>query len=126
MEKLKFFLFDKKGTEGRFEFGESRSHLFDKYDQVSDLFDFGDLLKAQSILKEILKEDPEFIIAYHLLGVIEHENNNISKAKKLFLTGIEIAENLIPASFKGNIDWCEIDNRPYLRCLHGLGLVYMD
>jgi len=126
MEKLKFILLDKKGSEGRFEFGESRIHLFEKFDQAAELFDHGNLLKAQSLLKAILKEDPEFIDAYHMLGVMEHENNNFEKAKELFSQGVKIAENIIPNIFKGNIIWGDLDNRPYLRSLHGLGLVYMD
>jgi len=126
MENLKFIILDKKGSEGRFEFGESRIPLFEKFDQAAELFDRRNLLKAQSLLMAILKEDPQFIDAYHLLGVIEQENNNLKKAEELFSHGVKIAEGIIPNSFKGNIIWGEDDNRPYLRSLHGLGLVYMD
>jgi tetratricopeptide (TPR) repeat protein len=126
MEKLKFILLDNKGRQGRFEFGESRIYLFEKFDQASELYDRGDFLKAQSLLKTIIEGDPEFIEAYHMLGIMEHENNNLEKAKKLFSQGVKIAENIIPNTFNGNIIWGDVDNRSYLRNLHGLGLVYMD
>ena len=33
-----------------------------------------------------------------------------------------IAELSLGPSFKGVLRWGQIDNRPFLRCLHGLGL----
>ena len=36
--------------------------------------------------------------------------------------GIRIGELSLPAGFDGLLDWGNIYNRPYLRCLHGYGL----
>ena len=36
--------------------------------------------------------------------------------------GIQIAEPGVDSGFKGLLPWYPIDNRPYLRCLHGYGL----
>ena len=39
--------------------------------------------------------------------------------------GVKIGEYLLGPDFEGQLPWGYVDNRPYLRALHGLGLCYM-
>ncbi len=39
-----------------------------------------------------------------------------------YATGVRIAENSLPDDFGGVLGWGWIDNRPFLRCLHGMTL----
>mgnify|MGYP001047159295 FL=1 len=44
------------------------------------------------------------------------------KAIRHYEAGVRIAELSFPDGFDGVLAWGLIDNRPYLRCLHGFGL----
>src|SRR5207247_10208904 len=39
-----------------------------------------------------------------------------------FAAGLRIGELSLPADFDGLLSWGHVDNRPFLRCLHGYGL----
>jgi hypothetical protein len=41
-------------------------------------------------------------------------------AQAHYATGVRIAESSLPDGFGGVLGWGWIDNRPFLRCLHGL------
>ena len=43
-------------------------------------------------------------------------------AQAHYATGMRIAECSLPEDFGGVLGWGRIDNRPFLRCLHGLTL----
>ena len=43
-------------------------------------------------------------------------------AQAHYATGVRIAESSLPEDFGGVLGWGWIDNRPFLRCLHGLTL----
>lgn len=37
-----------------------------------------------------------------------------------YATGVQVAERALPERFGGVLGWGWLDNRPFLRCLHGL------
>jgi hypothetical protein len=45
-----------------------------------------------------------------------------SDALRHYTVGVGIGEQVLGAGFDGVLFWGMIDNRPFLRCLHGLGL----
>lgn len=59
------------------------------------------------------------------MGHFEYMKGNFKKALKSFGEAIKIADNIIPNGFNGFIFDGEIDNRYFLRSLHGLGLSYL-
>lgn len=110
-DKLKFVC---NKSEGEFDWGKSRSELFERLCDA-DRREF----------LAIIKEDPEFIEAYNSLGFIEIDNRNYGLAFMYFQDAFNIGNSLIPKNFRGNIIWAAIDNRPFLTAIQGLGLSFM-
>ena len=51
-----------------------------KFDQALALHDKGQLLKAQTLCEEILREQPDHFDSLHLLGVISYKNKRLQLA----------------------------------------------
>jgi tetratricopeptide (TPR) repeat protein len=100
----------------------------DPITQSVDFYESGDRCSAFQILGELLAEDLRCIDAHAHLGNWEFDCNEISfrfsreKAKRHYEVGVRIAELSLGSNFHDLLPWSSINNRPYLRCLHGLGL----
>lgn len=100
----------------------------DPITEANDLFQSGQYEEAYRIIKNLLVEDIRCLDAHAHLGSWWFNSTrgshsfSMEKAKKNFKIGVKIGE----LSFQGveNIvlPWGRIDNRPFLRCLHGYGL----
>lgn len=117
---------DEEDPEGVFEWGSSRNALFEEYYTASDLFFTGETEEAQSILENIIQQDPHFIGAHLLLGDIEMEGGSLEKALRYHHKALEVGDQIIPNTFKGKIRWGFIENRPFLKALHSVALDYSD
>jgi tetratricopeptide (TPR) repeat protein len=88
----------------------------------------GDIASAYQMIGEILAEDIRCIDAHAHLGNWEFDTNekafsfSIEKAIRHYEIGIRIAELSLGSDFHDLLPWGLINNRPYLRCLHGYGL----
>lgn len=118
-DKLKFI---NTPMGGEFDWGDNRAELFDRF---YDAEESPDREIAESEFKMIIREDPEFIDAYNSLGWMALEESDNEKAKFYFTTAFETGNALIPENFTGEIIWANIDNRPFLRALHNMGLLYL-
>lgn len=118
-DKLKF---NHSSSEGAFDWGKNRFELFERFYDADEIFDKE---IAESEFKMIIEGDPEFIDAYNSLGWLAMEDFNYGIAQSYFQKAFKIGNSLIPKSFKGEIIWGIIDNRPFLRAMHGLGLSYL-
>lgn len=118
-DKLKFIHSD---LEGKFEWGRNRFTLFERFYDADEIIDQE---IAESELKMIIREDPEFIDAYNSLGWLEIDSFNYGLALIYFKKAFKIGNSLIPKTFNGKIIWGIIDNRPFLRAIQGLGLSFL-
>ena len=70
-----------------------------------------------------------FTSAYSHLGNIHlpdyDESSYVDFAMPYYKAGVKIGEYLLGSNFDGQLPWGLIDNRPYLRALHGYGLCLM-
>jgi hypothetical protein len=55
------------------------------------------------------------------LGALDFDDDP-GAAQARYATGVRIADSSLPEDFGGVRGWGWIDNRPFLRCLHGLTL----
>ena len=78
-----------------------------KFDQALALHDKGQLLKAQTLCEEILREQPDHFDSLHLLGVISYKNKRLQLAIDLMERAIKLNPN--------NADYC-----------YNLGIVLYD
>jgi tetratricopeptide (TPR) repeat protein len=90
-----------------------------------DAFQNGDNEAGFKILKDLLTEDLRCIDAHVHLGNWEFNNTTgklHDETLKHYEVGVKIAELSFDNDFRGVLPWDHINNRPYLRCLHGYGL----
>lgn len=81
----------------------------------------GDLGGAYDLLMNTLAKDLRCVDAHAHLGNIEFDRRP-KQALQHYELGTAIATLTLGKSFDGVLPWGLIDNRPFLRCLHGTGL----
>jgi len=89
--------------------------------ESNDLKDAGDVAAAYKILMELCQADLRCLDAHAHLGnfVFDHRPKD---AIRHYAVGVRIGELSLPPDFDGLLPWGHIDNRPFMRCLHGYGL----
>ena len=76
--------------------------------------------RARALLDGLVDWDARCIDAHAHLGGLAFDEDDIEEAQANYATGIRVAEASLPDGFGGVLGWGWIDNRPFLRCLHGL------
>jgi len=89
--------------------------------EAAELRQAGDERGAYAVLMNLLAQDLRCLDAHAHLGNLEFERSP-KQAMLHYEMGTLIGELSLGKSFTGVLPWGLIDNRPYLRCLHGLGL----
>jgi len=126
-EKLKFETDYINGElRGRFEWGEHRDKLFDRFYEAQETLNEGYVSEAEAMLKKIIKKDAQFIDAYNTLGFLEMFYKSYEKSLRIFRQAYKIGDKLIPQDFSGKITWSALENRPFLRAMQGLGVTYLE
>lgn len=80
-----------------------------------------DLLKAERILMELCEADLRCLDAHAYLGNFVFDSRP-EHAIRHYEVGLRIGELSLGDGFDGVLPWDHIDNRPFLRCMHGFGL----
>jgi hypothetical protein len=76
--------------------------------------------RARALLDGLVDWDARCIDAHAHLGGLAFDEDDIEEAEANYATGVRVAEASLPDGFRGMLGWGWIDNRPFLRCLHGL------
>jgi hypothetical protein len=93
----------------------------DPITESNDLKDAGDRLQAMRILMELCQSDLRCLDAHAHLGNFVFDSTP-KDAIRHFEVGLRIGELSLGDGFDGVLLWGHIDNRPFLRCMHGYGL----
>jgi len=102
--------------------GEDPDDPFDDpITRSNDLKDAGHGAEAKKILMELCRADLRCLDAHSHLGnfVFDHWPQNAIRHYEL---GLRIGELSLGDGFTGVLAWGLIDNRPFMRCMHGYGL----
>jgi Calcium binding len=89
---------------------------------AAELHRFGHDREASRILRGLIAQDERCIDAWVHLGNIAFDARGARAALELYDTGVAIGEQSLPAGFRGVLPRGLVDNRPFHRALHGLGL----
>ena len=114
-----FEIFD---DEGVFQYPKDPfSHIVDELDEALDQRESGRLSGNAYIaaLQRLVARKPEFIDGHAHLGFVLLEQGKTQKALEACLRGVAVGECSIPKNFNGRIEWGHLDNRPFLRAMHG-------
>jgi tetratricopeptide (TPR) repeat protein len=89
--------------------------------EANELKDRGQIARAKKLLEKLLIQDIRCLDAHAHLGNLVFDRN-ARTALDHYERGVLIGELSLGESFEGVLPWGMIDNRPFLRCLSGLGL----
>jgi tetratricopeptide (TPR) repeat protein len=94
---------------------------YDPICESNDLKEAGDYPAARKILMELCQADLRCLDAHAHLGnfLFDHRPKD---AIRHYEVGVRIGELSLDPGFNGLLPWGFIDNRPFLRCMHGFGL----
>ncbi|HYZ97815.1 MAG TPA: hypothetical protein VE575_03625 [Acidimicrobiales bacterium] len=87
-----------------------------------ELHEAGDDRAATRLLRDLVASDVRCVDAWAHLGFIAFDTRGPGPAGELYEQGVAVAELSLPEQFRGVLPRGLIDNRPFLRCLHGLAL----
>jgi len=121
----KFEIYDQNKKQlGMFKFGETDLEVDELFMEAEDLYHEYEYRKSKKLLEKIIKRDPSYDEAYILLSDIEIESTDLNAAEKILNKGIDFFKSIIPAGYDGEIPWIFEENKPYLRLIHKLLLLY--
>ncbi len=86
-----------------------------------ELKEAGDYPGAHRILMNLLAADLRCLDAHAHLGNLTFDHSP-EKAIRHYEVGVRIGELSLGEGFDGVLHWGHINNRPFLRCVHGYGL----
>lgn len=89
--------------------------------EASELDAAGERRAAEDLLMKVLAEDLRCLDAHAHLGNFAFEHRP-QQAMRHYRVGVAIGDLSLGTDFDGVLRWDHLDNRPFLRCLHGLGL----
>ncbi len=81
----------------------------------------GDHQAAHQIVNDLVTRELRCLDSHAHLGVFAFEKDPVA-AQRHYEVGVRIGELSLPAGFRGVLPWTFPNNRPFLRCLEGLGL----
>ena len=82
----------------------------------------GQGVRAEALLEGLVEWDARCLDAHAHLGVLAFDRGEVGAAFAHYAAGVWVAEQSLPEGFDGVLSWGWVDNRPFLRCLHGLML----
>jgi tetratricopeptide (TPR) repeat protein len=93
----------------------------DPVTESNDLKAAGDFLEAKRILMELCQSDLRCLDAHSHLGNLVFDGRP-GDAIRHYEVGLRIGELSLGDRFDGVLPWGCVNNRPFLRCMHGYGL----
>lgn len=121
---LKFNIWEDGGI---FAFPESHDEILEQFDDLLDRRDSGELSQSRYIvgLKGLLAAEPDFIDGHAHLGYALFDQGKPKLALEACIEGVAVGEQAIPTGFAGAIEWGHLENRPFLRAMHGVVLGHL-
>ena len=116
-----------RGPRPRFEMEQviPGKDLGDPFDdpitRSNDFKEVGEYLEAEKILMELCQSDLRCLDAHTHLGNLVFDRRP-KDAIRHYEVGLRIGELSLGPEFDAVLPWGLIDNRPFLRCMHGYGL----
>ena len=92
----------------------------DPITESNDLKDTGDAIAAYKMLMRLCEADIRCLDAHAHLGNFAFDRP--AEAVRHYEVGVRIGELSLGHRFEGLLPWGHVDNRPFLRCMHGYGL----
>lgn len=116
-------------NEWSFEYPRLTFEVIERLNETIDISDSGNFNVAKKRFKNLVKQFPEFIDAYHHLALLMDNLGKPFEAFKLTETATDIGLGSLPQDFyfgRDILPWLSLDNRPFLRVYHYYGLKFLS
>ncbi|MEN6325264.1 MAG: hypothetical protein ABFD18_03510 [Syntrophomonas sp.] len=131
LEPLAVNCFDRRKREYEMEQvipGAMEDEMEDPITDAVDLKNMGQIDEAWKVLNNVVEQDIRCIDAHVHMGNFTFGDGQaeywVKSALKHYTVGVELGNYFLGPGFAGKLPWGLIDNRPYLRALHGQCLCY--
>lgn len=111
--------------EWRFVYPELYDELMEQFDRGVEFLEAGQLKEAERIFRATLAKMPEHLDARHHLALVLDERRRKAEARSVWDEAVKVGRAAFPAGFdpgQDRLEWGWLENRPFLRCLHGLAV----
>jgi tetratricopeptide (TPR) repeat protein len=111
--------------EWEFVFPDAYNDLMDEFHSGCESYEEGNLDQAEKVFKMVLAQMPDHLDAIHHLALVLSERDLYDQARDLWEQAVRIGRKAVTQDFepgKDRLEWGWLENRPFLRCLHGLAL----
>jgi tetratricopeptide (TPR) repeat protein len=118
-------LFQVATHEWEFVYPDIYDDLMEEFHRGCELYEEGDFDEAERVFKGVVAQMPDHLDAIHHLAVVISERNLVDQARDLWDQAVRIGRKAFPQDFevgRDRLEWGWLENRPFLRCLHGLAL----
>jgi len=115
--------------EWEFVYDDIYNELMDQFHTGCEFYDEGSLDEAERIFRTVLAEMPDHLDAIHHLALVLSGRGLLAEARDLWEQTSRIGHKALPQDFqlgRDRLEWGWLENRPFLRCLHGLALAKYD
>jgi len=99
--------------------------LTNEFHTGCESYEEGNLDEAERIFRAVLAQMPDHLDAIHHLALVLSERGLLAEARDLWEQTSRIGHKAFPQDFelgRDRLEWGWLENRPFLRCLHGLAL----
>ena len=111
--------------EWEFVYPDIYDNLMDEFNAGCELYEQDNLDAAERSFRQVLARMPDHLDAIHHLAMVLSEGNPPDQGHDLWAQAVRIGRKAFPQDFKlgrDRLEWVRLENRPFLRCLHGLAL----
>jgi len=111
--------------EWEFVYPDMYGNVMDEFNTGCEFYEEGNLDEAERVFKEVLARMPDHLDAIHHLAMVLSDQNRLQEARDLWHQAVRIGRKAFPQDFKlgrDRLEWGWLENRPFLRCLHGHAL----
>lgn len=114
--------------EWMFEFPRLEWEILETFHDAIDEWHAGDVTSAEDSYRQLIGDYPEFIDVYHHLALLLSERGKGKQAFQIWQDVVTLGLDSLPEEFEMGRDtlaWLILENRPFLRAYHALGLEYL-
>lgn len=112
-----------------FEYPRIGAAEHERLHEAVDRMHAGAPTHASRLLRKLIRDFPEFIDARHHLAVfVDWEFPDSGEPRLLWEDAVKQGMRALPPAFRigrDRLEWGFLDNRPFLRAYHALGLAYL-
>ncbi len=115
--------------EWKFEDPPGLAGVSDDFERALDLMEEGNADEAEKVFRKVIRNCPLHIDARHHLALLLSDRGEAMEAFKLWCEAVAIGMKGLESGFamgEDRLEWGWLENRPFLRAYHGLGMCFLD